>query len=152
MILRERIHVAVPVAQLWIILRDPTRMSLWNPHCVHSHAEEPAMRVGLHFKAAIRLGRGPEHQADCEVIACEPDRVLTLRFSGEDLPRAGAYVDETFVLRSVRGGTKIVHQADFSHSALPWFVQALMKILFLVGRRESRSSLECLKELAEGPS
>jgi uncharacterized protein YndB with AHSA1/START domain len=152
MILRERICVAVPAAQLWTILGDPARMSRWNPHCVHSYAEEAAMHVGLRFKAVIRMGRGPEHQTDCEVIECEPDRILTLRFSGEDLPRAGAYVDETLVLRPVRGGTEIVQKADFSHSGLPWFVQVLMKILFLVGRREGRSPLDCLKELAEGPS
>jgi uncharacterized protein YndB with AHSA1/START domain len=152
MILRERIWVAVPVAQLWTILCDPARMSLWSPHCVHSHAEEATLHVGLRFQATMRLSGGPEHQTDCEVMECEPARILTLRMSGEDLPRAGAYVDETFVLRPVRRGTKIVHKVDLSHAAMPWLLQALMKIMFLVGHRESKSSLDCLKELAEGSS
>ena len=107
------------------------------------------MRVGLRFKATMRFGGGPERQLDCEVITCEPERILTLRFSGEASSGTDEYVDETYVLQPVEGGTKVVHETDFSHAGLPWFLKVVLKVIHLVGRPQGKSPLEGLRELAE---
>jgi uncharacterized protein YndB with AHSA1/START domain len=150
MILRERIHVNATASQIWAILRDPGLLSQWNPHCVRCEAGEAMMHAGLRFKATMSFGRGPERQLDGEVIECEPDRILTLRFSGEALPRTDEYVDETYVLQPSNGGTKVLHEIDFSHSGLPWFLKAVLRVIQLVGRKEGKSPLEGLQELVEG--
>ncbi len=150
MILRERTHVNATAEQIWAILRDPRRMSEWNPHCLRCDAGEDTMRMGLRFKATMRFGGGPAHQLDCEVIECEPGRVLTLQFSGEASSGTDEYVDETYMLQPVEGGMKVLHQIDFSHSGLPWFLKALLKVIHLVGQPQGKSPLEGLKELAEG--
>jgi uncharacterized protein YndB with AHSA1/START domain len=152
MILRERTHVNATAERIWAILRDPRRMSEWNPHCLRCDAGEDTMRVGLRFKATMRFGGGPERQLDCAVIGCEPERILTLRFSGEAPAGAAEYVDETYMLQPVEGGMKVLHQIDFSHSGLPWFLKALLKVIHLVGQPQGKSPLEGLKELAEASS
>jgi uncharacterized protein YndB with AHSA1/START domain len=149
MILRERTHVSATAERIWTVLRDPRVMSQWNPHCVRCEAGEDTMRVGLRFKATMRFGNGPERQLDCEVIECEPQRSLTLRFSGEAFPRTNEYVDEMYVFQPVDGGTKVLHKTDFSHSGLPWFLKAVMKVIDLVGHRKGESPLDGLKGLAE---
>ena len=150
MILRQRTHVNATAGQTWAILRDPRRMSDWNPHCTHCEAAEDALRVGLRFKSVMRFGGGPERHLDCEVIACEPERTLTLRFSGETAVGRDEHVDETYTFQPVAGGAKVVHEVDFSHAGLPWFLKALLKVIHLVGRPHGKSPLEVLKELAEG--
>jgi hypothetical protein len=150
MILRERIHVNATASQIGTVLRDPGLMSRWNLHCVRCDAGGDTMRVGLRFKATMCFGSGPERQLDCEVIECEPDRILTLRFSSEALLRTGEYVEETYVLQPLDGGTKVLHQIDFSHSGVPWFLQAVMKGIDLVGHTRGQSPLGGLKGLAEG--
>jgi len=55
-----------------------------------------------------------------------------------------------FVLQPVHGGTDILHIADFSHAGLPWFLKAIMKVMHRFGRKEGKSPLDGLKELAEG--
>ena len=152
MILRERTHVDATPGQIWAILRDPRRMSDWNPHCLDCEVAEDAMRVGLRFKAVMRFGGGPERQLDCEVITCEPERILTLRFSGEAATGTDEYVDETYVFQSFDGGVKIVHEVDFSHSGLPWFFKAVLQVIHLVGQPQGKSSLDVLKELVAGAS
>jgi uncharacterized protein YndB with AHSA1/START domain len=149
MILRERTHVNATAERIWTVLRDPRVMSQWNPHCVRCEAGEDTMRVGLRFKATMRFGNGPERQLDCEVIECEPDGSLTLRFSGEACPRTNEYVDETYVFQPVDGGTKVLHKIDFSHSGLPWFLKVVMKVIDLVGHKKGESPLDGLKGLAE---
>lgn len=149
MILRERSRVNATAEQVWAILCDPSLMSLWNPHCVRCAAGEPALRIGLRFHAVMRLSRGPERELECEVVECQPQQRLTLRFTGQIPPQGAGYVDETFVLRPVGARTNILHRVDFSRAGLPWFLKVIMKVLNLVGRKESRSSLDCLRELAE---
>ncbi len=107
------------------------------------------MRVGLQFKATMYFSHAPERQLVGEVIECEPERLLTLRFAGEASFGTGEYVDETYVFQPVEGGTKIVHSTDFSHSGLPWFLKAVLRVIHLVGRQEGKLQLEGLKELAE---
>lgn len=148
MISRQRIQVQATPEQVWAILRNPRRMSEWSPHCTRCIVEDKQVHAGLRFQIKSHLG-GPERQAECEVVECQANRMLVLRFSGEALPRKNGYVDETFLLRPTRGGTKIVLMVDFSHSGIPWFLQAYLKLLSVVGSRESRWPLECLKELAE---
>ena len=150
MILRERTRVKATAGQIWAILRDPRRMSAWNPHCVHCRAGEDTLRVGLCFQATMRFGGGPERQLDCEVIACEPERTLTLRFSGETAVGTDEHMDETYVFQPVEGSTKVVHEIDFSHSGLPWFLKVVLKAVHFVGQQQGKSPLGCLKELAEG--
>jgi len=149
MILRERTRVRATSERIWTVLRDPGLLSQWNPHCVRCDAGEDTMRVGLRFKATVCFGGGPERQLDCEVIACEPERSLTLRFSGEAFPRTNEYVEETYVFEPVGGGTKVLHKVDFSHSGLPWFLKLVMKVIDLVGHKAGPSPLDGLKELAE---
>jgi uncharacterized protein YndB with AHSA1/START domain len=150
MVLRERTRVKATAERIWTILCDPGRMSQWNPHCVGCEAGEDALHAGLRFKAVMCFGSGPERQLDCEVIACEPQRRLTLRFSGEASAGTDEYVDETYVFQPVEGGTKVLHETDFSHSGLPWFLQGVMKVIGLLGHRKGNSPLGGLKELAEG--
>jgi uncharacterized protein YndB with AHSA1/START domain len=149
MILRERAHVNATTERIWTVLRDPGGMSQWNPRCVRCEAGEDTMHAGLRFKATMRFGSGPERQLDCVVIACEPERSLTLRFSGEASPRTNEYVDETYLFQPVDGGTKALHKIDFSHSGLPWFLKVVMKVIDLVGHKEGQSPLDGLKGLAE---
>jgi len=149
MILRERTHVNATAEQIWVILRDPRRMSEWNPHCLRCDAGKDTMRVGLRFKATMRFG-GPAHRLDCEVIGCEPEQILTLRFSGEASSSRDEYVEETYMLQPAEGGAKVVHKVDFSHSGLPWFLKVLLKGIHLVGQPQGKSPLDGLKELAEG--
>jgi len=149
MVLRERIQTDATAEQVWAVLADPGSMVRWNPHCESCEAGESTMRVGLRFKATMRFGHGPERQLDCQVIECEPQRLLTLRFSGEVLPDPAEYVEETYLLQSVEGGTKVLHEVDFSHSGLPWFLKAVLKVIDLVGHKGGQSPLEGLKELAE---
>lgn len=150
MILRERTHVNATAERIWAILRDPRRMSDWNPHCTQCEAGEDAMRMGLRFKATMRFSGGPARQLDCEVIECEPEQILTLRFSGEAAVGADEYVEETYMFQPAEGGAKVVHKVDFSHSGLPWFLKALLKVIHLVGQPQGKSPLDGLKELAEG--
>lgn len=152
MILRERTRVNATPGQIWAILRDPRLMSDWNPHCVSCEAGEDALRMGLRFKATMRFGGGPERQLDGEVTACEPERILTLRFSGEAAVGTDEYVDETYVFQAIEEGTQVLHQVDFSHSGLPWFLKVVLKVIHLVGRPQGKSPLDGLKELAEDKS
>jgi hypothetical protein len=108
------------------------------------------MHAGLRFKTVMCFGNGPERQLDCEVVACEPQRSLTLRFSGEASPGTDEYMDETYVFQPVEGGTKVLHKTDFSHSGLPWFLKVVMKVIALVGYKGGPSPLDGLKGLAEG--
>lgn len=151
MILRERTYVNATAERIWTILRDPGRMSQWNPRCVRCEAEEDVMRVGLRFKAMMWFGHGSERQLDCEVIECQPPRGLTLRFSGEVSRGTDQYVDEMYVFQPVAGGTRILHETDFSHSGLPWFLQGVMKVIGFLGHKKGDSPLDGFKELAEGP-
>ena len=150
MILRGRACVNAMPGQIWAILRDPRLMSQWNSHCVNCDASEGTMRVGLRFKATMHFGAGPARLLDCEVSACEPERILTLRFSGEVAGGTDEYVEETYVFQPVEGGTKVLHQVDFSHSGLPRFLQVVLKVVHLVGQPQGKSPLDGLKELAEG--
>jgi uncharacterized protein YndB with AHSA1/START domain len=152
MVLRERTHVKATVERIWAILGVPDSMSRWNSHCVRCTAGGDEMRAGLRFQAAMRLGSGPERHVHGEVIACDPDRTLVLRFSGSAFPRPGAYVDEMYTWQPARGGTKIWHTVDFSHSGLPWLLKVLLKAMDLVGHKSGRSPLDGLKELAEEES
>lgn len=147
MVLRERIRVNATAGRVWAILGDPSLMELWNPKCVRCHVEEDRVRLGLRFKAAFRL-KGAERETDCEVLDCRPDQVLTIRFSGSAF-RGGGYVDETFRLCPVHAGTEIIHEVDFAHSGLPRLLKALMKVLDLVGHKQGKSSLDCLRELTD---
>jgi uncharacterized protein YndB with AHSA1/START domain len=149
MILCERTRMNATAERIWTVLRDPGYMSQWNPRCVRCEAGEDTMRAGLRFKATMRFGGGPERQLDCEVIECEPQRSLTLRFSGEASGGTDEYVDETYVFQPVDGGTKTLHKTDFSHSGLPWFLKAVMKVIDLVGHKAGPSPLDGLKRLAE---
>ena len=119
MILREKIRVRATSRQVWAILADPS----------------------------FRLS-GPPRETTCEVMSCRPGESVTFRFSG-DAFRAGGYVDETFRLRCSGDLTEIVHDVDFTHSGLPRPLQALMKVMDLVGRKCSKSSLDGVKELVE---
>ena len=150
MILRERIEINATAEQVWSVLSDPGRMSEWNPHCVRCEADEDTMRVGLHFRATMRFHGGPERQVDCEVIACEPARILALRFSGAAPGGAGEYVEETYGFQSTAEGTELLHQVDFSYSGLPWFLRIVLKVIHLLGQSHGPSPLDVLKELAEG--
>ncbi|MCL5279346.1 MAG: SRPBCC family protein [Planctomycetes bacterium] len=152
MILQERTHVHATAEQVWAVLRDPRLMSQWNPQCVYCDASEGTMRVGLRFKATMHFGAGPARLLDCEVIACEPQRILTLRFSGEAAGGADEYVEETYGFQPVEGGTKVLHQIDFSHSGLPRFLQVVLKVVHLVGQPQGKSPLDGLKERAEVPA
>jgi uncharacterized protein YndB with AHSA1/START domain len=146
MILREQTCINATAEQVWAILSDPGLMSLWNSHCVRTVRAGAGMRVGLRFKAMMCFHQRPERELDCDVIQCQPQQRLTLRFSGEILPGRDGYVDETFVLEPIHGGTDILHMADFSRAGLPWF----MKVMNRVGRKEGKSPFDSLKELAEG--
>jgi len=150
MILRERIRVKATAERIWTILGDPRRLSEWNPHCVDCEAEEGAVRVGLRFQATMRFGGGPERLLECQVIACEPARSLTLRFSGEAAGGSDEYVEEAYMLEPVEGGTKVRHEIDFSHSGLPESLQVVLKVVHFMGRPLGTSPLKGLKELAEG--
>ncbi len=152
MIVRERAHVNAAPEQIWAILGDPCRMSDWNPHCVSCEAGEDVLRAGLRCKATMHFGSGPARELDCEVIACKPEQSLTLRFSGEAAVGTDEYVDETYVLRAIEEGTKVLHEVNFSHAGLPWFLKALLKVIHLVGRPPGKSPLDGLKELAEDKS
>ena len=74
---------------------------------------------------------------------------MTLRVSGEAAIGTDEYVDETYVLRAIEEGTKVLHEVNFSHAGLPWFLKALLKAIHLVGRPPGKSPLDGLKELAE---
>lgn len=150
MILRERTRVKATAERIWTILRDPSRMSQWNPRCLRCEAEEDTLRVGLRFQAVMWFSNGAERQLDCAVIECEPPRSLTLRFSGEASRGTDQYVEERYVFQPVEGGTRILHETDFSHSGLPRFLQGVMKAISLVRRKKGESPLDGLKELAEG--
>jgi|GEM_PF-1549070 len=151
MTLTERIRVKASAAQVWVILGDVSFMGLWNPKCVRCDAPGSPARVGLRFKAAFRLGE-PERQADCEVIDCRPECLLMIWHSGDFSGRGIGHVDESFQLRPSRGDTRIVHAVDYSCSGLPWALLAFLKIMDVVGRKASKSSLDCLKELVENPA
>lgn len=147
MILRERAHLYATSERVWEILTDPALMELWNPKCVRCQADGDRVRVGLRYQATFRLS-GPERQTQCEVLECLPGQMLTIRFSGEAL-REGSHVDETFRLQPSGEGTDVTHEVDFTHSSLPWWLKALMKVLDVIGHKRGKSSLDCIAELLE---
>lgn len=147
MILRDRLDVRASPAHVWDVLADPALMELWNPKCVRCQVDRQHVSVGLRYRASFRLS-GPERQSDCEVLACIPGELLTTRFSTE-APGPAGYVDETFRLKPLAEGTRIVHEADFTHSGLPRWLRVFMKVVDLVGRKVGKSSLEGIKELVE---
>jgi len=146
-VLRERAQVDRPITEVWALLSDIDLMALWNPKCIRCDAGGERARVGLRFKAVFRLS-GPEREAECEVIHCRVPEILAIRYATDAL-RPGGYVDETFRLRSFDGGAKIIHEVDFTHSGLPCAIKALMKVLDLFGRKEGKSSLDGIRELAD---
>lgn len=148
MILRDRIDVRASAAQVWEVLGDPTLMELWNPKCVRCETDRRQVHVGLRYRASFRLS-GPERASRCEVMACTPGELLTTRFHTEG-PGPAGYVDETFRLLPQGEGTRIVHEVDFTHSGLPRWLQAFMKVVDLMGRKVGKSSLDGIRELAEG--
>ena len=147
MILRERAHLQTRADQIWEILADPALMELWNPKCVRCQAGASRVHVGLRYRATFRLS-GPEQEAQCEVLECQPGQKLTIRFTTE-APRRGSQVDETFRLQPSGDGTEVTHDVDFTHSPLPWWLKVLMKVLDVVGTRRGRSSLDGIAELVE---
>jgi len=146
MILRDGIEMNADLARVWEVLADPALMELWNPKCVRCESDSHVC-VGLRYRASFRLS-GPERESQCEVIACTPGERLTTRFLME-APGPAGYVDETFRLRPGREGTHVVHEMDFTHSGLPHWLQAFMKVMDLVGRKVGKSSLEGIKALVE---
>jgi len=146
MILRDRIEVNADPARIWEVLADPALMELWNPKCVRCESGSHVY-VGLRYRASFRL-RGPERESRCEVIACTPGVLLTTRFLME-APGPAGYVDETFRLRPWREATCVIQEVDFTHSGLPRWLQAFMKVMDLVGRKVGRSSLKGIRELVE---
>lgn len=147
MTLRDRTCINASPERVWEILADPSLMELWNPKCVRCEANDDRARVGLRFQATFRL-RGPEHPMACEVTNCTPPELITFRYVGDAL-RAGGYVEETFRLQPAGEGTDISHAVDLSRSGLPWMVRVLAKLLSVIGRQQSKSSLDCIRELAE---
>ena len=148
--LRDKTRVDATPERVWAILADPAMMALWNPKCVRCKADDDRVRVGLRFNAVFRLS-GPERHAECEVVDCLSGETLTIRFTG-DAFRGGGYVDETFRLARSGDGTDVTHEVDFTHSGLPWLLQAFMKVMDIIGHKTGRSSLDCIKELIEPPS
>jgi len=149
MILYDRIDVCANPEQIWEVLDDPALMELWNPKCVQCAADRHQVHLGLRYRASFRMS-GPPRESHCEVMACRPCELLTTRFLME-APGPTGYVDETFRLRAHRGGTRIAHEVDFTHSGLPRWLQVFMKVMDLVGRKAGKSSLDGIKELVEKP-
>jgi uncharacterized protein YndB with AHSA1/START domain len=147
MILRDRLDVRASAAHVWDVLDDPALMELWNPKCVRCEVVRQHVHVGLRYRASFRLS-GPERQSDCEVLACLPGELLTTRFSTA-APGPAGYVDETFRLQSVPQGTRVIHEVDLTHSPLPRWLQVFMKVMDVIGRKASRSSLDGIKQLLE---
>lgn len=150
MILRDRRYMAATPERVWAILADPALMELWNPKCVRCEADRENVHVGLRFKAVFRLS-GPEREAQCEIVDCQPDVFLAVRFSGDAFRRAG-YVDETFRMTPTADGTRIIHEVDFTHSGLPWLLKVFVKVMDTIGYKAGKSSLDGIKELAEQSS
>lgn len=151
MIQREHTLIGAPAERIWSILGDPKRMCQWNLRCTESTAAENAMRVGLYFQVSMSFGGGPERKLNCEVVDCQPNHRLALRFSGPRLSEEDEHVEETFVLQPVANATEVLHLVDFSHAGLPWYVRAFMRFAHLLHRGAGDSPLVCLKELAETP-
>lgn len=145
--LRDRIVVKAPVDAVWQVLADPVSMTRWNPKCVRCDAGSSRVHTGLRYRAAFRMS-GPERESDCEVVVCEPQRLLVTRFLTESR-RPGGYVDETFRLEARKSDTQIVHEVDFTHSGLPLWLNVIMKLMDLVGRKAGESSLDGIKSLIE---
>ncbi len=145
--LYDRVVVTAPVDAVWQVLADPVSMTRWNPKCVRCDAGASRVQTGVRYKAAFRMS-GPERESDCEVVTCEPHRLLVTRFS-MDHSKPGGYVDETFRLEACKAGTQIVHEVDFTHSGLPLWLKAFMKLMDVVGRKAGTSSLDGIKSLVE---
>lgn len=147
MTLRDQIDVDASPDAVWRWLADPASMTRWNPKCVRCDVGAPGIHTGLRYKAAFRMS-GPERETDCEVIACEPNKLLVTRFLMEQ-PKPGGYVDETFRLEARKDGTRIIHEVDFARSGLPLWLRVLMKFMDMVGRKTGESSLDGIRHLVE---
>jgi uncharacterized protein YndB with AHSA1/START domain len=145
MTLREAIVLENSPAEIWAILADPALMTLWNPKCVKCEPKGGPIRTGFRYKATFRLG-GSDREADCEVVDFVPGELLKTRFEGGAF-KDGGYVEETFRIVPSEAETKLVHEVDFSRSGLPWFVQALMKLIDTFGYSVGKSPLEGIREL-----
>ena len=147
MTLRDRIMLKASPIVVWELLADPASMARWNPKCVRCDIGFSRVQVGLRYKAVFRLS-GPERETDCEVIACEPCKLLVTRFLLDFSGRAG-YVDETFRLEPLSDGTRIVHEVNFAHSGLPLWLRLFMKLMDRVGAKAGESSLDGIRNLVE---
>ncbi len=143
-----QIYVDTSPSCVWQVLGDPNLMELWNPKCVRSQADKGPFVAGYTYHATFVLGRNSEKTVECLIEEYQPERILTIKYSGNAF-KLGGYVNETFLLSAQNRGTKIKQVVDFTHSGVPFVIQLLMKFIHTVGYSVGKGPLEGIKELAE---
>ncbi len=127
--------IDAPIESIWRVLADIGSISTWNPGVVESH-------VTTHDIGGVGAGRhcdlGGRNYLDEKVVEWEPERRLTMRIIGTNLPFRRA--DIRFTLQQGTGSTVVSVSPEYE---LKYGLVGMLLDALLV-RRTYRKGMEAL--------
>ena len=137
--------VAASPAQVWAVLRDPTRIGEWSHECRtvtwvggHSRAEVGAQFRGTNQVGSFRWSR------TCTITELEPERLLVFCTSGGLPPDSTRW---RFLLEPTDGGTRVTQ--SFQILKFPRLVELATVLLNPAHRDRSQALRGDLTRLGE---
>jgi len=146
------VHMKAPVADVWALVSDVTRIGEFSPETFEARwthgATGPA--VGARFKGHVkRNGVGPTYWSPCTVTRCVENEVFEFGVGVEDNP----INTWGYRLQAEDGGTRVTEYFRLSPA---WYVRGYWMLLGrLRGRtneRGMRTTLERMKAVLENGS
>ena len=129
---------------LWQIVHDPANMPAWNEKCVECSSN--GIGEGSRFNAVFEMS-GKRSDAQGEVIEYVLHKRIRYRYRYVDDSKAGS-VEETYDISKVgRDRSKVEHEVNLKHAALPFWVKLLAFVLEKFGKKMGKGPLDGIEEL-----
>lgn len=143
------VHVDAPVADVWALVSDVTRIGEFSPETFEASwtRGHTGPAVGATFKGHVkRNGVGPTYWTPCRVSACEPERVFEFAVGTEAVP----VNNWGYRLEPEGDGTRVTEYFRL-HPSLPvrlyWLL--LGRLRGRTNERGMRTTLERMKQVLE---
>jgi uncharacterized protein YndB with AHSA1/START domain len=145
------LHIDAPIAEVWALVSDVTRIGEFSPETFEAEwldgATGPA--VGARFRGHVKRNeKGPIYWSTCQVVTCEPEQEFTfdVLINGDTINTWGYRLTSTPM-----GGTDVTEffrLADTLPNRAYWYLMGWAR--GKTNRNGMRRTLEAMKAVLEG--
>lgn len=149
MILRNKIEIKRPSAEVWRYIAETSMMKSWNQKVkVVVPVSQGPMCEGFRYRVKLEMN-GRESNFLAEILEYNEPRRLVIYFTGGNMHVRG-YVQEIYELFDTANGTLMKQTVDMHGTGVNIFMRSLAVFLHVLGISDRRKSLKRLRDVVEG--